>query len=110
MPLRKLQQFFVAKFNSGRLADKGFCIERSLRDLRIKQELVALADSQVLRTIRRIRYDRFPKSVRYSKEDLEALLKEKKFLVKTGKLQNSLKIRQITEQINEMLYMPEYVL
>lgn len=110
MPLRKLQQFFVAKFNSGRLADKGFCIERSLRDLRIKQELVALADSQVLRTIRRIRYDRFPKSIRYSKEDLEALLKEKKFLVKTGKLQNSLKIRQITEQINEMLYTPEYVL
>ena len=108
--MRKLQQFFVAKFNSGRLADKNFNINRNLKDLRIKQELVALADSQVLRTIRRIRYNRDVECVQYNKSDLDELIKEKKFLIKSGKLQNSLKIRKITEQINEMLYVPEYVL
>lgn len=71
---------------------------------------MALADSQVLRSIRRIRYERYPESIKYDKEDLENLLKEKKYLIKSGKLQNSLKIRQITEQINDMLYVPEYVL
>jgi hypothetical protein len=100
----------VAKFTSGRLADKDFNISRSLKDLRVKQELVALADSQVLRSIRRIRYEREPNSIRYEKEDLDNLLREKKYLIKSGKLQNSLKIRQITEQINKMLYVPEYVL
>ena len=108
--MRKLQQFFVGKFKSGMLADKNFSIERNLKELRIKQELVALADSQVLRTIRMIRYNRDKDCIRYNKEDLEGLLKEKKFLVKSGKLQNSLKIRNIVDQINNMLYVPEYVL
>ena len=73
--MRKLQQFYIGKFLSGRLANDNFDIKRGavsdkkngedraptnssiLSSLRSKQELVALADSQVLRTIRREKQD-----------------------------------------------------
>ena len=57
--MRKLQQFYVMKFLSGRLANRHFNIKRdSITTAREKQEIVQLADSQVLRTIRHIRYQR----------------------------------------------------
>ena len=57
--MRKLQQFYVMKFLSGRLANSGFKITRdTITTAREKQEIVSLADSQALRTIRHIRYER----------------------------------------------------
>ena len=136
--MRKLQQFYIGKFLSGRLANDNFDIKRGafsektgsnlklptnssiLSSLRSKQELVALADSQVLRTIRMIKYQRYKeedeKLVEYDKDKLEALLKQKKSLLKTEPQtraeKNALggKIKQISNKINDMLYIPEYIL
>lgn len=142
--MRKLQQFYVGKFLSGRLANTNFEIKRdNVNNLREKQELVALADSQVLRTIRYIRYKRLElkyteereelekkglsreeiaqkiplkEDYKYDKERLDKLIKYKKDLLKIEpedkkeKLEIADKIRKTSQKINDMLYIPEYVL
>jgi hypothetical protein len=136
--LRKLQQFYIGKFLSGRLANDNFDIKRGafldkndcerkaptnssiLSSLRSKQELVALADSQVLRTIRMIKYNRLKEQnehfVEYNKEQLEWLIKQKKRLLKTEPQSRAEKnalgseIKQVNNKINDMLYIPEYIL
>ena len=85
--MRKLQQFYVMKFVSGRLANTHFNIRRdTITTAREKQEIVSLADSQALRTIRHIRYERQRelgiKPLEYSKDSLEYLISSKKRLLK----------------------------
>ena len=119
--MRKLQQFYVMKFLSGRLANSGFNIVRdSITTAREKQEIVSLADSQALRTIRHIRYKRQRelnfKPLEYTKERLEYLITTKKRLLKqepTNREERATignKIRAISKEINDILYIPEYVL
>lgn len=136
--MRKLQQFYIGKFLSGRLANDNFDVKRGvfldktdteikaptnssiLSSLRSKQELVALADSQVLRTIRMIKYARLREQgeyfVEYNKDKLEYLLKQKKRLLKTEPQSRAEKntlgseIKQVNNKINDMLYIPEYIL
>ena len=84
--MRKLQQFYVMKFLSGRLANGRFNIKReNINTAREKQEIVQLADSQVLRTIRHIRYQRQKElgieSNEYTKEKLSGLIEKKKELL-----------------------------
>ena len=56
--MRKLQQFYVIKLHSDLLRFKDYNLTyNNLNELRKKKWLVSLADSQVLRTIRRIRYN-----------------------------------------------------
>lgn len=119
--MRKLQQFYVMKFLSGRLANGRFNIKReNINTAREKQEIVQLADSQVLRTIRHIRYQRQKElgieSNEYTKEKLSGLIGEKKELLKTEpqnvkeRIHIGEQIRNINKKINELLYIPEYIL
>ena len=119
--MRKLQQFYVMKFLSGRLANSKFNIVRDTVTIaREKQEIVSLADSQALRTIRHIRYKRQRElgiePLEYSKEKLEYLISTKKRLLKQEpsnkeeRVNIGNKIREISQKINEILYIPEYVL
>ena len=119
--MRKLQQFYVMKFVSGRLANTHFNIRRdTITTAREKQEIVSLADSQALRTIRHIRYERQRelgiKPLEYSKESLEYLISSKKRLLKQEpentkeRIYIGEQIRNISKKINDVLYIPEYVL
>lgn len=125
--VRKLQQFYVAKFLSGRLANSNYCVYReNINDLRSAQEIVALADSQVLRTIRHIRYQRLKQQGIEFEEyqpdtpekmsNLTKLLLEKKRLVKAEPQNREERVsiqNQITEnnkKIDRLLFIPEYVL
>lgn len=119
--MRKLQQFYVMKFLSGRLANTHFNIRRdTITTAREKQEIVSLADSQALRTIRHIRYERQRelgiKPLEYSKESLEYLISSKKRLLKQEpentkeRIHIGEQIRNISKKINDVLYIPEYVL
>lgn len=119
--MRKLQQFYVMKFISGRLANTHFNIRRdTITTAREKQEIVSLADSQALRTIRHIRYERQRglgiKPLEYSKESLEHLVSSKKRLLKQEpentkeRIHIGEQIRNISKKINDILYIPEYVL
>lgn len=119
--MRKLQQFYVMKFLSGRLHNNNYDIKReNIGVVREKQEIVSLADSQALRTIREIRYSKqqdlglTPEY--FQQEKLEELIKLKKHLLKIEpnsakeRIANANQIRQIGKNINKMLYIPEYVL
>ena len=108
--MRKLQQFFVAKFPSGRLEKDNFDIKRNISELRLKKELVSLADSQVLRTIRYIRYKNNNEGLQYSSELLKHLQGEKKRILKSKNKEEKQKISKIIKDINEILYIPEYIL
>ena len=93
--MRKLQQFYIPKFLSGRLANSSYNITRTIKSLKDKKELVSLADSQVLRTIRHIRYSRDPSLPQYS----PSLLAHLRTL-----------LPQSYSQIDQLLYIPEYIL
>ena len=119
--MRKLQQFYVMKFVSGRLANSQFNIVRdTITTAREKQEIVSLADSQALRTIRYIRYKRQRelniKPLEYTKERLDYLISSKKRLLKQEpankeeRVNIGNKIREISQKINDILYIPEYIL
>ena len=53
--MQKLQQFYVLKFNSGRLKKDKYNININIKTARKNGELIALGDNQVLRSIRKIK-------------------------------------------------------
>ena len=53
--MQKLQQFYVLKFNSSRLAKDNYNIDINMKSARKNDELIALGDNQVLRAIRKIK-------------------------------------------------------
>ena len=53
--MNKLQQFYVLKFNSGRLAKDSYNINITMKTAKKNNELIALGDNQVLRSIRKIK-------------------------------------------------------
>lgn len=113
--LKKLQQFYIMKFSSDRLEEYGYHLKRVIggsgaNDVRNNQELIALGDNQALRTIRAIRYERNPKLIQYDPVKLQDLYLQKRALKKqvfTNKVKKQISI--INTQIDDMLFMPEYV-
>ena len=101
--MRKLQQFFIPKFPSGRLANSNYTLTRTLQSLKDKKELVSLADSQVLRTIRKL--TNHP----YNPTLLSQLLSQKRQLLKSPTPDHAAIHRTLT-QISNLLYIPEYIL
>ena len=51
--MQKLQQFYIMKFESGRLEKEKYNIKINVRQAKKNGELVALGDNQVLRSIRK---------------------------------------------------------
>lgn len=105
------------KFSSSRLEKFGYHLKRILgstgthvREIRSNNELIALGDNQALRTIRSIRYERNPNCLRYNSQQLDELYKLKKELKKKPFTESIKKqISMVNAQIDEMLFMPEYV-
>jgi len=65
------RQFYTYKFKSSRLKEYKYDIDLSFDEAKELKEVIALADSQILRSIRDIRN----RTVKYSK--LEKLFKER---------------------------------
>ena len=115
--MKKLQQFYIMKFSSSRLHDFGYHIKRvrgggngNINDVRNNHELIALGDNQALRTIREIRYERNPNILKYDADKLQELYREKRQLKKQPFTKEVKKrISQINTDIDDMLFMPEYV-
>lgn len=115
--MKKLQQFYIMKFSSSRLEKFGYHLKRILgstgthvREIRSNNELIALGDNQALRTIRSIRYKRNPNCLRYNPQQLDELYHLKKELKKKPFTESIKKqISMVNAQIDEMLFMPEYV-
>lgn len=108
--MKKIQQFYVIKFPSSRLAKCNYNIKRTIQEARRNKEMIALGDSQVLRIIRSIRYDRNHNVLQYNFNELMKLFKAQKHLSKLESTQeNAKKLEKINQKIDTMLFVPEYI-
>lgn len=102
--MQKLQQFYVLKFNSSRLAKDNYNINISMKMARKNDELIALGDNQVLRAIRKI------KGREIDFDFINELFKERRKLTRRRNcIENKTKILQIDKDIDNLLFIPEYV-
>ncbi|CAI8775599.1 hypothetical protein CHCC14809_2219 [Bacillus licheniformis] len=98
------KQFYTYKFNSSRLKEFGYNISLSFEEAQEYNEVIALFDNQILRSIRDIKN----KEVDYTY--LESLNKEKETLQRLNHSQDiSKKLKGIQNEINEILFIPEYI-
>lgn len=102
--MQKLQQFYVLKFNSGRLKKDKYNININIKTARKNGELIALGDNQVLRSIRKI------KGREVDFDFINELFKERRKITRRKKcIENKQKILQIDKDIDNLLFMPEYI-
>lgn len=98
------------KFPSSRLAKCNYKIQRTIKEVRRNKEMIALGDSQALRTIRSIRYKRNPDMLQYNFKELMKLFKERKRLSKLENTQeNAANLEKVNQDIDTMLFVPEYI-
>lgn len=102
--IRKLQQFWIFKFQSDRLKKSNFNINISLDNARINSEVITINDSSLLRTL--FRY----KSINFDQDSLENLLFLQKRLKKHENTEkNREKLEEITKNIEEILFVEDLV-
>lgn len=102
--MQKLQQFYVLKFNSSRLHKDNYNINITMKAARRNDELIALGDNQVLRSIRKI------KNKEIDFEFINNLFKERRRLTRRRNcIENKQKILQIDKDIDNLLFIPEYI-
>lgn len=102
--MQKLQQFYVLKFNSSRLKKDKYNININIKSARKNGELIALGDNQVLRSIRKI------KGKEVDLDFVNELFKERRRITRRKKcVENKQKILQIDKDIDNLLFIPEYV-
>lgn len=101
MPSR---QFYTMKFHSSRLKQSNYDINLTFNEGKKNNEIIALADNQILRTIRDIRKQDVDKNV------IENLYQERDLIKKEkNNLDNLKKIIKLQNQINHLLYIPDYI-
>ena len=100
----KTRQFYCYKFNTDRLRRFNYDIVVDFNTAKANGEIIAIADNQILRTIRDI------KKIRFDKQTVEELYAERNRLKRLPESKNNIiKIRKIQNQINHLLFFPEYV-
>jgi len=101
------RQFYTYKFKSSRLKAYNYDINLTFDKAKEVKEVIALADNQILRSIRDIR----KRTVDYKK--LERLFKErdirKRKNNKGNSKENSDRIAQIQDKINRTMFIPDYI-
>jgi len=79
-------------------------------EARSNREMISLGDSQALRTIRSLRYKNNNNTIRYDKDTLIKLQKEKKTIRRRKSSKNNTKnLLELEEKIDAMLFVPEYI-
>lgn len=101
------RQFYTYKFKSSRLKEFNYNINISFDDAKELKEVIALADNQILRSIRDIR----KRTVNY--DNLEMLYKERNVRKKRSNppnsTENSDRIAEIQNKINRTMYISDYI-
>jgi len=100
----KLQQFYIFKFDSGRLKDYGYDIKINMNEATRNNEVVSIGESQVIRTLLRL------KNKEVSQDKINELFSEIKKIKKMSDSEiNRFEISRITDEINDMLLLPEII-
>ena len=96
------RQFYVYKFNSKILENQKYKINTTFRKAKENCQIVAIADSQMLRSIRDIK-DRY-----IDKDLIETLfVKRNEYKKLPPSKENSSLVKEINKQINERMFVPE---
>jgi hypothetical protein len=103
--LKKLNQYFILKFDSDRLREKNYKIkEISLTEARLNNEVVSISDCEMVRVLYRIRGREF------SSYKLEKLLERKVRLTKRkNSSENRSELKTVLDQIDEMMFIEDIV-
>lgn len=102
--MKKIQSFYVMKFNSSRLKNYKYNININFQEAQNNSELIRLSSSEVIRTLQRI------KGQEFNQEDLNFKIKEKNKVSKLPDSQeNRLKISILKSQIQDILFIPELI-
>jgi len=100
--LKKNRQFFTMKFNSSRLKEFDYNISLDFNRAKKLGEIIALSDSQMLRSVRKIQ-DRY---VDLEHIDQLYILRDK---LKRDKVKNKKQIIELQNEINRLTFVPEYI-
>lgn len=102
---RKLQQFLIFKFTSKRLKDKNYNLRKlSIDQARLNGELIAISDSQLIRTLHKIENRVFVQS------ELDEILGEKKRVVgRKNSVTNRKRISEINQKIDSLLFLDKII-
>lgn len=102
--MKKIQQFYICKISSERIRANNYKLELTYDEAVRNQEIVSLADSQLLRTIRDI------KNLNFFQSRVDELLKKKKHLSKNKDSKtNKKELLLTTEEIEKILFVQEIV-
>lgn len=101
------RQFYTYKFKSSRLKAYNYNIDITFDKAKELKDVIALADNQILRSIRDIR----KRTIKYEK--LERLFKERDVRKKRNNrkksTENSDRISQIQDKINKTMFISDYI-
>jgi hypothetical protein len=101
------RQFYTLKFKSSRLKEYNYNIDITFDEAKELKEIIALADNQMLRSIRDIR----KRTIKYDK--LERLFRERNIRKKRNNrnksTENSDRITQLQDKINKTMFIPDYI-
>jgi hypothetical protein len=102
--LKKLQSYYIFKLSTSRLKKYDYSINLTINNARKIGELVSIGDSQMLRSLRWI------KGQDTNEEEITQLLLEKK-RIKNRKysLDNSSRLIEIDNRLDECLFVPEII-
>lgn len=105
--MRKLQQFNILSVNFDRLLNNDYDLQLDLTEAENNGELIAVADNEVLRAIRRITDHTYNKNGR---QRLFDLITERKNLTSLkDKIDYREQVKKINEEIRNLLYIPDYI-
>ncbi|WP_405101462.1 RNA dependent RNA polymerase [Oceanobacillus sp. FSL H7-0719] len=98
------RQFFTLKFHSSRLKEFDYDISLTFDEAKENNEVIALFDSQILRSIRDIN----KRTIDYKR--LEELHNQRDRIKKYEHSEsNAKRIQELQDEINNILYIPEYI-
>lgn len=102
--MKQLQQFNVLSITNQRLLRSGLDLQITLREAIRNDEIIQIADNEVLRAIRRITNHPF------TQEKADDLWKSRDIITKQKSgAKNKRLIKEITDSLDNILYIPEYV-
>ena len=100
----KLQQIFIFKFSTERLNKSNYNINIDMKQARRNNELISLADNQVLRSIRKIKGSTLDFKI------IDNLFNERKKIIRRkNSIENKNRIKEIDKDIDNLLFCPEYI-
>lgn len=105
--MKKLQQFNVMAFTFDRLKNNNFNLNITPLEAERNEELIALADNECLRAIRRI--TNHPFNVDGENKLANLFLERKKITKQKNSPENRKRIADINNEIRDLLYIPDIV-